>query len=975
MQNRGLIKFFAIIFALVCVYQLSFTFVANSVVSDAKAFAKGDTAKELRYLDSIGKEEVYPIFGFTYNKVREQQINKGLDLEGGLNVILQISVKDVLKGLANDSKNPAFNKVLADAKANQQGNQDYIDAFFDAANAANLKLADADVFGNRNLDDIIKFDMTNKQVEPIIKQKVQESVESAFKVLRERIDKFGVTQPNIQLLGTSGRILVELPGAKDVDRIKKLLQSTAQLEFWETYKIEEVGQYLMSVEESLKKTEVAVKEAPVKTSGIDSLLTDKADTAASKNSPFLGKMVAPGMQGAPYVGTFATKDTAAINSYLKRADIKALLPANLANIRFAWGKTNAKTPEVTELYALKGTRDNVAPLSGGVIVDARDTFDQLGKPAVSMQMNGNGARKWEQITGAVSQQGNAIAIVLDNIVYSAPGVSKGAITGGQSEISGNFTIEETKDLANILRAGKLPAAAEIVQSEVVGPSLGQEAIDNGMLSFVIGFALVLLWMVVYYGKTGFYANLALLVNILFIFGTLASFGAVLTLPGIAGIVLTIGMAVDANVIIFERAKEELDNGKSVQEATDYAFTWKGAMSSIIDANVTTAITAVILLVFGTGPIQGFATTLLIGIFTSVITAVFVTRMFLDWSLSRNEKLAYSTSLTKTWFKNLNIDFLGKKKIAYAVSGILVALSIFSLATKGLNQGVDFVGGRTYQVRFDKPVSAPEVTADLVAVFGSAEAKIYGNNNQLKITTKYKVDQEGEGVDKEVNQKLYDGLKKYLPADLTYEKFANLYEGKQIGILSSAKVTGTISKDIKTNSLWAVLGSLFVVFVYLMISFRKWQFGLAAVVAVAHDVIIVLGIFSFFYTILPFNMEIDQAFIAAILTVIGYSLNDTVIVFDRVREYLDYNSSPDFKGLVNKALNTTLSRTINTSATTLVVLVAIFIFGGETIRGFVFAILVGILVGTYSSLFIATPVMQDTIGEKEGRKMAEFKKED
>ncbi|TXI68664.1 MAG: protein translocase subunit SecDF [Flavobacterium sp.] len=973
MQNRGLIKFFAIIFALVCVYQLSFTFVANSIVSDAKAFAKGDTAKELRYLDSIGKEKVY--LGHTYKEVTNNQINKGLDLEGGLNVILQISVKDVLKGLANDSKNPAFNKALADAKANQQGNQDYIDAFFDAANAADVKLAAADVFGNRNLDEVIKFDMTNKQVEPIIKQKVQESVESAFKVLRERIDKFGVTQPNIQLLGNSGRILVELPGAKDVDRIKKLLQSTAQLEFWETYKIEEVGQYLMSVEEALKKTEVAVKAAPVKTSGIDSLLTDKADTTAAANSPFLGKMVAPGTQGSPFIGTFATKDTATINAYLKRADIKALLPANLSNVRFAWGKTNAKTPDVTDLYALKGTRDNVAPLSGGVIVDARDTFDQLGKPAVSMQMNGNGARKWEQITGAVSQQGNAIAIVLDNIVYSAPGVSKGAITGGQSEISGNFTIEETKDLANILRAGKLPAAAEIVQSEVVGPSLGQEAIDNGMLSFVIGFGLVLLWMVVYYGKTGFYANLALLVNILFIFGTLASFGAVLTLPGIAGIVLTIGMAVDANVIIFERAKEELDNGKSVQEATDYAFTWKGAMSSIIDANVTTAITAIILLVFGTGPIQGFATTLLIGIFTSVITAIFVTRMFLDWSLSRNEKLAYSTSLTKTWFKDLNIDFLGKKKIAYVVSGILVALSIFSLATKGLNQGVDFVGGRTYQVRFDKAVSAPEVTADLVAVFGSAEAKVYGGNDQLKITTKYKVDEEGEGVDKEVNQKLYEGLKKYLPADLTYDKFANLYEGKKIGILSSAKVTGTISKDIKTNSLWAVLGSLFVVFVYLMISFRKWQFGFSAVIAVAHDTIIVLGIFSFFYTILPFNMEIDQAFIAAILTVIGYSLNDTVIVFDRVREYLDYNSSPDFKGLVNKALNTTLSRTINTSATTLVVLVAIFIFGGETIRGFVFAILVGILVGTYSSLFIATPVMQDTIGEKEGRKMAEFKKED
>ncbi|WP_445718961.1 protein translocase subunit SecDF [Flavobacterium sp.] len=973
MQNRGLIKFFAIIFALVCVYQLSFTFVANSIVSDAKAFANGDNAKELRYLDSIGKEKVY--LGHTYKEVTNNQINKGLDLEGGLNVILQISVKDVLKGLANDSKNPVFIKALADAKANQQGNQDYIDAFFEAANTAGLKLAAADVFGNRNLDEVIKFDMTNKQVEPIIKQKVQESVESAFKVLRERIDKFGVTQPNIQLLGNSGRILVELPGAKDVDRIKKLLQSTAQLEFWETYKIEEVGQYLMSVEDALKKTEVAIKEAPVKTTGIDSLLTDKADTTATANSPFLGKMLAPGQQGSPHIGTFATKDTASINGYLKRADIKAMLPANLANIRFAWGKTNEKNPDITDLYALKGTRDNVAPLSGGVIVDATDTFDQLGNPAVSMQMNGNGSRKWEQITGAVSQQGNAIAIVLDNIVYSAPGVSKGAITGGRSEISGNFSIEETKDLANILRAGKLPAAAEIVQSEVVGPSLGQEAIDNGFLSFIIGFSLVLLWMVVYYGKTGFYANLALLINILFIFGTLASFGAVLTLPGIAGIVLTIGMAVDANVIIFERAKEELNNGKSVQEATDYAFTWKGAMSSIIDANITTAITAIILLVFGTGPIQGFATTLLIGIFTSVITAVFITRMFLDWSLSRNEKLAYSTSLTKNWFKNLNIDFLGKKKIAYAVSGILIALSIFSLATKGLNQGVDFVGGRTYQVRFDKAVSAPEVTSDLVAVFGSAEAKIYGNDNQLKITTKYKIEEEGEGIDKEVNQKLYEGLKKHLPADLTYEKFANLYEGKQIGILSSAKVTGTISKDIKANSLWAVLGSLFVVFVYLMISFRKWQFGFGAVAAVAHDVIIVLGIFSFFYTILPFNMEIDQAFIAAILTVIGYSLNDTVIVFDRIREYLDYNSSPDFKGLVNKALNTTLSRTINTSATTLVVLIAIFIFGGETIRGFVFAILVGILVGTYSSLFIATPVMADAIGKKEGRKMAEFKKED
>jgi SecD/SecF fusion protein len=974
MQNRGLIKFFAIIFALVCVYQLSFTFVANSIATDAKSFAKGDSKKELRYLDSLKKEKVF--LGKTYKEVTDNQINKGLDLEGGLNVILQISVKDILKGLANDTKNPSFNKALADAKTNQGGNQDYIDAFFEEANKANLRLADNVIFKNKNLDGIIEAGMTNKQVEPIIKQKVNESVESAFKVLRERIDQFGVTQPNIQLLGNSGRILVELPGAKDVDKIKKILQTSAQLEFWVAHSDVDAFGYLIQVNEALKKTEVAVKKtAPVKTSGIDSLLTNKTDTTNVVN-PLFDKLQLLGQQpnGGPILGIAKVKDTAVINSYFKREDIKALLPANLVTAKRAWEKVDSKNPDITRLYFLKSDASQKPALAGDMITSTRAEADELGKQGVTMNMNSYGTREWEKLTSSVAKEKGFIAIVMDNNVYSAPQVNE-AISGGSSRISGNFTIEEAQELTKILGAGKLPARAEIVQSEVVGPSLGQEAIQNGLISFILGFSLVLLWMVVYYGKTGFYANLALLVNILFIFGALASFGAVLTLPGIAGIVLTIGMAVDANVIIFERAKEELAEGKSIQEATDYAFTWKGAMSSIVDANVTTAITAIILLVFGTGPIKGFATTLLIGIITSVFTAVFVTRMFLDWSLSRNEKLTYSTKLTKEWFQNLNFDFLGKKKIAYTISGILVILSLISLFTKGLNQGVDFVGGRTYQVRFDKSVSAPEVTTDLIAVFGSAEAKIFGNDNQLKITTKYKVDDETEGVDKEVNQKLFEALKKHLPADMTYDKFSNLYEGKKFGVLSSAKVTGTVSKDIKTNSVWAVLGSLFVVFFYLMISYRKWQFGFGAVAAVAHDVIIVLGIFSFFYTILPFNMEIDQAFIAAILTVIGYSLNDTVIVFDRIREYLDYNSSPDFKGLVNKALNTTLSRTINTSATTLVVLVAIFILGGETIRGFVFAILVGILVGTYSSLFIATPAMADALGEKEGKKMAEFKKED
>lgn len=979
MQNKGLIKFFALIFALVCIYQLSFTFVTNSWESKAKAFAKGDFSKEKQYLDSLGKEKVY--FGlFTFNEVRDQQINKGLDLEGGINVILQISVKDVLKGLANNTKNPVFNKALAEATKNQKGNQTYLDAFYEAfdkeAAASKAKLADVEIFGNRSLDDVIKFDMTNEQVKPIIKQKVTESVESAFKVLRERIDKFGVTQPNIQLLGETGRILVELPGAKDVDRIKKLLQSTAQLEFWETYKIDEVAQYLVSVNETLKKTEVKkedIKETVSK--GIDSLLVDKADSTATQSNPLFEKIQINQQPGTSVIGYAQVNDTVLINSYFNRADIKSMLPSELTNVKFVWGKTNAKTPDITELYALKGNRDNEAPIGGSVIVDATDTYDNFGKPAVSMQMNGKGAKLWEKLTGDVSQQGNAIAIVLDNKVYSAPGVSKGAITGGNSEISGSFTIEETKDLANILRAGKLPAAAEILQSDVVGPSLGKEAINSGIMSFIIGFSLVLLWMVVYYGKTGFYANLALLVNILFIFGVLASFGAVLTLPGIAGIVLTIGMAVDANVIIFERAKEELDSGKTTEEAVNYAYTWKGAMSSIVDANVTTFITALILFLLGTGPIKGFATTLLIGILTSLFTAIFITRIFLDWSVSKGEKLAFSTNLTKNWFKNLNFNFLAKRKIAYVVSGILIALSLFSIFSKGLNLGVDFVGGRTYQVRFDKAVSAPEVAQDLVATFGSAEAKVFGNDNQLKITTKYRVDEEGEGVDREVNEKLYESLKKYLPATLSYKDFVTSYEGKKYGVMQSSKVSGTISKDIKTNSIWAVIGSLLVVFIYLMFSFRKWQFGLGAVLAVTHDVIIVLGIFSFFYTILPFNMEIDQAFIAAILTVIGYSLNDTVIVFDRVREYLDYNSTSDFDGLVNKALNTTLSRTINTSATTLVVLIAIFIFGGETIRGFVFAILVGILVGTYSSLFVATPVMRDSMSKKEALKMAQFKKEE
>ncbi|MPT35459.1 MAG: protein translocase subunit SecDF, partial [Flavobacterium sp.] len=972
MQNKGLIKFFAILFALVSIYQLSFTFVTNNIEKKAKAFANGDSKKELFYLDSIGKEKVF--LGHTFNEVRAKQINKGLDLEGGINVILQISVKDVLKGLANNSKNPVFNKALAEATKNREGNQSYLDAFFiafDKESNGATKLASPEIFGNRNLSDVIKFDMSDAQVKAVLRKKVEESVESAFRVLRERIDKFGVTQPNIQKLGESGRILVELPGAKDVDRITKLLQSTAQLEFWETYKTDEIGNFLLAANETLKKTEkatVETKEAAKKTD-IDSLLTNKAtDSAAAKkgNNPLLDLVVGGGQQGSPVLAYFNPKDTAKVNSYLKRDDIRSLLPAEQRYVRFAWGKLNPKAPNVVELYALKANREGIPPMSGGVITDARESFDQMGRPSVTMQMNATGAKKWEELTGKAYTQQSNIAIVLDNIVYSAPGVSSGPIAGGRSEISGVFDVAETKDLANILRAGKLPASAEIVQSEVVGPSLGQQAIDNGITSSLVGLLLVSLWMVFYYGKAGWYANIALAVNLLFLFGILASLGAVLTLPGIAGIVLTMGTAVDANIIIYERAKEELRLGKSLDEAVRFSFTWRGAMSSITDANVTHVLTGLVLLIFGTGPIKGFATTLLIGIFTSLFTSIFITRMLLDWGVSRGTKLQFSTAITKNWFTNFHFDFLKIKKWTYLFSGLVVVVSCISFAINGLDEGVDFVGGRTFQVKFEKAIEPSEI-ADALSkedVFGSAEAKVFGDANQLKITTKYKVQETSSEVDKEVNEKLYNALKHYYSNDISYDKFVNTFDGKKIGVLQASKVSAAVSDDIKTNSYWAVLGSMAIVFVYLMISFRKWQYSLGAIAAVAHDVIFVLGIYSLCYKFMPFHMEMDQHFIAAILTVIGYSMNDTVIVFDRVREYLAGNTKGHFNDIVNKSINTTLSRTINTSLTLLLVLLIMFIFGGESIRGFIFAMLVGITVGTYSSLFIATPVLCDTVTKKE-----------
>jgi len=979
MQNKGLVKFFAILFALVSIYQLSFTFVANKVKDDAKNFAGGNPEKEIKYLDSIGKEKVFLDF-FTYNEVKDKQINKGLDLEGGINVILQISVKDVLIQLSNDSKNAVFTKSLEDAKKNQRGNQSYLDAFFEAfdANKGNTKLASPDIFANRNFDDKeVNFNSTDAEVQKVLRRKVDESVESAFGVLRSRIDKFGVTQPNIAKLGQTGRILIELPGAKDVDRIKKLVSDKAELKFWETYKAEEFQPFIMAANETLKtlvKTNVAVEEkteAAKQSDSISKLLTDKNKdaTAAATKGPLLDKVQ---LVGGPILFTASLKDTAAINSYLRKPEIRNLLPADKRYVKFAWGKPESKVDDKTkkesesiELYVLKGNREDVAPMGGGVIVDAGATFDQMGKPAVSMQMNGQGARIWEDLTGRAYSQKSYIAIALDDVVYSAPGVTSGPISGGRSEITGSFTVAETQDLATVLRAGKLPASAEIIQSEVVGPSLGEIAIHAGLISSIVGFIIVCLWMIFYYGRAGWYANLALLLNLLFIFGVMASFGFVLTLPGIAGIVLTLGTAVDANIIIYERAKEELRDGKSLGEAVVTSYGWKGAMRSIIDANVTHVLTGTILFVFGTGLIQGFALTLLIGIFTSLFTSIFIARIFIDRDIAKNKELTFTTGITKNWFTGFHFDFIGIKKWSYIFSSVVVIGSCISFYVNGLDEGVDFVGGRTFQVKFEKPVESTTVSDELSAAFGTTvEAKVFGEDDQLKLTTKYKIKEEGVEVDKEVNEKLYNALKKYYSPGLTYEKFINSYDGKKLGVLQSSKVGAAISADIKTNSFWAVLGAMLVVCLYLVISFRKWQYSLGALAAVAHDVIFVLGVYSLLYKYMPFHMEMDQHFIAAILTVIGYSMNDTVIVFDRIREFLAGDRKGHFKDVVNASINTTLSRTLNTSLTMILVLLIMFIFGGESIRGFIFAMLIGIVIGTYSSLFIATPVLVDTMSKKD-----------
>jgi len=985
MQNKGLITAFAIALGLASLYQLSFSWVANGVASDAEEFSAGDSKVKAAYLDSMMTQEVYPMLGYTYAEVKKREMNLGLDLKGGMNVILEVSVKDVLKGVVANAQDPMFVQAIANTDAAQsQGQDNYLNTFFtefdklSAETGGGRLLSDASLFGTPEMTDKVGFNASNDAVQAEIRRDVEAAIANVFTVLRARIDQFGVVQPNIQRLEGTGRILVELPGVKDPARVQKLLQSTAELQFWNMYEGAEVLPFLVNVNERMRDLVEAEKTEVAETESFDAMSidgTEEADSVASDSTDVLSNVnpffeifrpmvseTGQSLQG-PRVGYSLIRDTAKVNAMLKRPEIQQIMNQELRNAKFLWSNKPEPGSDIITLLAIKTNREGTPELDGGVIVDARPDLDEYNRNIVTMAMNGSGAQKWQRLTAEAAAQTpkRSVAVVLDNYVYSYPQVQN-EIAGGRTQITGNFTAEEASDLANILRAGKLDAPARIIQADVVGPSLGKEAISDSINSFAIALLLVLIYMYFYYSGAGLVANLALLVNMFFIFGILNSFGAVLTLPGMAGIVLTIGMAVDANVIIFERIREELRLGKGIRAALVDGY--KNSNSAIIDANVTTLIVGIILYSFGTGPIRGFATTLIIGILTSLFSALFISRVVFESRLGKKKNVAFSTKTTENWYTNINFDFLRKRKVAYGVSAVVIAVGLFSLFTKGLNLGVDFEGGRSFQVRFDQPVEVSEVATSLSEQFVDEDGntftplvKTLGDANQVIITTNYRIGESGTAVDEDIESKLYAGVKGYFVQDIAQEDFFTDDTEEAIGLVGSRVVGPTIADDIKTGAVYSIIFSLIVVFLYILGRFRKWQFSLGAVAALIHDVLFVMGIFSLLDGVLPFQLEVDQAFIAAILTVIGYSLNDTVVVFDRIRENMGSRKANFLDG-VNKSLNQTLSRTFNTSLTTFFVLLVIFLFGGEVIRGFMFALLLGVLVGTYSSLFIATPVMFD-----------------
>ena len=999
MQSKGWIRLVAILLAIASIWQLSFTAVTTIQEKKAEKFAEkaavaaqnsADFAKvaiedQAYYLDSIRKDcnRVYidsisnrKVFLWnTYKECKTKEINLGLDLKGGMNVMLQVQLQDLVKALAGNNADPAFLKALSLAKERSvNSREDFITLFADAWKEVSGGQRLAKIFGTYEMKDRIKAESTDAEVIAVIREEAESAVANSFNVLRNRIDRFGVTQPSIQKLGNSGRILVELPGVKEPERVRKLLQGTASLEFWETFTNQEVAVYLAEANSKLAEIladgeeEVAVEEPAADSSAAESVAdtllnaelasqeTSKELEAYRKANPLFA-VLTPSQTGDACIGFAAAIDTAKVNKYLKMPQIAEIFPAEFRAMWTVHPSERLAADNIYELVAIKSTsKTGKAKLDGGVVTDARTVYEngQNGEPSVSMSMNAEGANIWARMTG--DNVGKQIAIVLDGMVYSYPMVN-GAITGGNSSITGHFTPEEANDLVNVLKSGKLPAPATIIQEQVVGPSLGARSIQAGMISFIIAFVLVLLYMIFFYKGAGVAADLALLCNVLLLFGVLVSFGAVLTLPGIAGLVLTMGMAVDANVIIYERIKEELAAGKGLSKAV--ADGYKNAYSAIIDGQVTTLLTGIVLFIFGSGPVQGFATTLIIGIITSVLTSIFITRLYFESRISKGRKISFESNLTKNFLKNTSFDFIKARKVTYIVSGALILISLVSIFTKGFTYGVDFTGGRTYVVRFDQPVTAEQVREAAIAEFdGAVEVKQFGGESQMKITTQYKNDEESSEVDAEVEAKLYNALIPFFEdKNMTIDQFKSTLDNPN-GIISSDKVGPTIANDIKRDAIIAVILALFVIFAYIAVRFKGWTWGLGGVVSLAHTALIVIGFFSLFSGILPFNLDVDQTFIAAILTIIGYAINDNVVIFDRIREYRLMHPNADLKENTNLALNATLTRTVNTSVSTLVTMLAIAIFGGESIRGLAVALILGICIGTYASIFIGTPVMYD-----------------
>ncbi len=1017
MQNKGLIKFLAWAFALVCLFQLSFTIATNVVQNKAKTDAKNyvnseqvqklianrckdqveaqiltdslQNAREAHYLDSMATEKVY--LGYTYRECQGREINLGLDLKGGMNVMLEVSTVDVVRALATtNAEDPTFKQAVDNALAKQKvtTNRDFVSLFYEEIVALDPNVSLASIFSSGDLRDKIKMGDNNDDVIKAVRAEASDAYDRTYQIISKRIDKFGVAQPTIQKLSASERILVELPGVKEPERVRKLLKGTAQLEFWQTYDnteairfLEAADQYLASINagaETVENDTTNQAEVADSTSLVDQLAVDNASTqnAGSENmaktNPLFSLLMPYVSQNnqpvpGPIVGLAHDKDRAAIDAMLAQAAARKVFDTR--SVKFLWSNKadeHFQGGDIFTLYAIKiTTRDGAALLDGSCISDARQDFSTNGKSEVSMTMNSAGARDWKRITG--ENVGKCIAIVLDDLVYSAPTVN-GEIAGGRSSITGDFSLDEAKDLANILKSGKLPAPANIVSEAVVGPSLGQESIHNGLISFILAFIVVLIYMVIFYNRAGWVSVAALITNIFLLIGVLASIGAVLTLPGIAGIVLTMAMAVDGNVIIYERVKEELRAGASLSTAVENGF--KNAYSAIIDGQVTTFLLGIVLIMFGSGAVQGFAVTLCIGIVTSLFTSIFITRLIIDSRLNHKRSMNFSFSFSENFLRNVHFDFLGKRKMFYTIAAVAIVICVASLAFRGMSFGIDFTGGRTYVVRFDQSVDMLDVRADLAKQFDEApEVKTYGPSNQLKITTKYKIDQDGDEVKDEIVDKLYAAASKYYANPITRAEFQST-ETNPLGIIQADQFGKGVAHDNLVHSIWAVIGGLLVMFVYIGIRFRSWRFGIGSVTALAHDTLLVIGVFSLLHGLLPFNLEVDQYFISAVLTVIGYSINATVVIFDRVREYRKLYPKRDLMTHMNDAINSTLARTVNTSGTTFVTLLMMFIFGGEVIRGFIFALLAGVLVGVFSSLCIACAVVYEISGKEKTKAVVE-----